>query len=286
MLKVRELSDARIMAGLTTRRIGRPTLYFPVTGSTNDVARQQAEAGAGDGLVVVTDEQTAGRGRLDRTWWAPPGQSLLFSLLLRPRLAAPPAGTGAACAGLPLAHASWLTMCLGLATVEAIEQVTGLRAALKWPNDILLQGRKLAGMLAELAPCPARLDPPRLDYAVLGLGINVNWTAAPPEVAQVAISLAQVLGHPVDRLTLLAAILASTEGWVDRVLAGESPVTAWAGRLATLGQAVAVSTAAGPLHGVAVGVTPEGGLQLRTSNGELLTIWSGDVSAVRAEDSG
>ena len=155
-----DLSAESIAAALITQRLGRPVLYFPRTGSTNDVAHAEAATGALDGLLVIADEQTAGRGRLDRRWWAPPGSSLLMSLLLRPPL--------------PPNQAGQLTMCLGLAAIEGIEAVTGLRPALKWPNDLLLNGRKLGGMLTEL-----RLDGERLAYAVLGLGVNVNMDFEP-----------------------------------------------------------------------------------------------------------
>ena len=152
-----DLSAQAIRSALTTQRVGRPTLYFPNTSSTNDVAHEQAAAGAAEGLLVVADEQTAGRGRLDRAWRAPPGTSLLMSLLLRPPI--------------PTHQAGQLTMCLGLGAVEAIETVTGLQPALKWPNDLVLAGRKLAGMLSEL-----RFDGDRLAYVVLGFGLNALAT--------------------------------------------------------------------------------------------------------------
>ena len=274
-----QLSATSITAALTTRRLGRPTLYFPQIGSTNDVAHERAVAGAAEGLLVLADEQTAGRGRLDRRWWAPAGSSLLMSLLLRPPL--------------PPDQAGQLTMCLGLAAAEGVEVVTGLRPALKWPNDLLLDGRKLGGMLSEL-----RLDGERLAYAVLGLGVNVNvmfdkgrrpeaggdssFVFRPPsDLVDSATSLSMALGHPVDRLALLATILARTEAWYDRLLMGESLHGAWAARLDTLGRRVTVTTAMGVLAGLAVGVTPEGALLVRNDAGREQMVWSGDVSAVR-----
>jgi BirA family biotin operon repressor/biotin-[acetyl-CoA-carboxylase] ligase len=286
-----DLSAEAIAAALTTRRLGRPVLYFPRTGSTNDVAHERAAAGAAEGLLVIADEQTAGRGRLDRRWWAPPGSSLLMSLLLRP--------------ALPPDQAGQLTMCLGLAAVEAIEAVTGLRPALKWPNDLLLDERKLGGMLTDL-----RLEGERLQHAVLGLGVNVNVVfdegrhlhppavaagavtpadqddsslviRPPSELANTAISLSMALGHPVDRLALLAALLACCEGWYERVLAGESPHAAWAARLDTVGRRVTVTTATGGVAGIAVGVTPEGALLVRGDDAVEHVIWSGDVTALR-----
>jgi BirA family biotin operon repressor/biotin-[acetyl-CoA-carboxylase] ligase len=271
-----DLTAEAIAAALTTRRLGRPTLYFPTIGSTNDVAHERAAAGAFDGLLVIADEQTAGRGRIDRRWWSPPGSSLLMSLLLRP--------------ALPPDRAGELTMCLGLAAVEGIEAATGLRPALKWPNDLLLDGRKLGGMLTEL-----RLDGERLAYAVLGLGVNVNvafttsplastltsTSAAPPELADTAIGLSMALGREVDRVALLVAILVRCETWYERVLAGESPHAAWAARLDTLGRRVRVTTTADSVVGVAVGVTPAGALLVRGDDATARVVWSGDVTALR-----
>ena len=274
-----DLSAEAIAAALTTRRLGRPVLYFPRTGSTNDVAHERAAAGAAEGLLVIADEQTAGRGRLDRRWWAPPGSSLLMSLLLRPVL--------------PPDRAGQLTMCLGLAAVEGIEAVTGLRPALKWPNDLLLEDRKLGGMLTEL-----RLEGERLDYAVLGLGVNVNVTfdgrrmtedesnssfvlRPSSDLANTAISLSMVLGHPVDRLALLAALLARCEAWYERALTGESPYAAWAARLDTVGRRVTVATTTGSVAGMAVGVTPEGALLVCDADAAEHVIWSGDVTTLR-----
>ncbi len=264
------LSAAAIAATLITRRLGRPTIFFPSVGSTNDAAHAQAAAGAGDGLLVVADAQTAGRGRLERSWWAPPGACLLMSLLLRPTL--------------PLAQAGQLTMCLGLAAIDGIAQVTGLRVVLKWPNDLLLDGRKLGGMLVEL-----HTTGDRLDYAVLGLGINVNVTfegaaagpQPPPDLLDSAISLQMALGRPVDRLALLAAILARAEAWWEQALAGHSPHAAWAARLDTLGRRVAVALPFGPVVGQAVRVTPEGALVLLDDAGRQHVIWSGDVTTLR-----
>ncbi|HSN75252.1 MAG TPA: biotin--[acetyl-CoA-carboxylase] ligase [Anaerolineae bacterium] len=274
-----DLSAEAIAAALTTRHLGRPVLYFPRTASTNDVAHERAAAGAADGLLVIADEQTAGRGRLDRRWWAPPGSSLLMSLLLRP--------------ALPPDRAGQLTMCLGLAAVEGIEAVTGLHPALKWPNDLLLEDRKLGGMLTEL-----RLNGEQVTYAVLGLGINVNVTfdegrttndenssslvlGPSSDLANTAISLSMILGREVDRLALLAALLARCEVWYERALAGESPHAAWAARLDTVGRRVTVATTTGSVAGMAVGVTPEGALLMRGDDAVEHVIWSGDVTALR-----
>ena len=263
------LSAEAIARARRSARLGQPVIFFERVGSTNDVACRQAVAGAAEGLLIVANEQTAGRGRMGRSWWAPKGASLLFSLLLRPPI--------------PSAHAGRLTMCLGLGAVEGIERVTGLHPALKWPNDLLLDGRKLGGMLAEL-----RATGDKVEYAVLGLGLNVN--AVPPDLAATSISLLTVLGRAVDRVELLAEILARCETWYGRLLAaqeeagsgilavGEPIHLAWAARLDTLGRDVTVNTAGGQLHGRAVGVSPEGALLLEEEGGQIRVVWGGDVT--------
>jgi BirA family biotin operon repressor/biotin-[acetyl-CoA-carboxylase] ligase len=265
-----ELTAEAIARARRTARLGRPVIYFGRVGSTNDVALQQGATGAAEGLLVVADEQTAGRGRMGRSWVAPRGTSLLFSLLLRP--------------AIPSSQAGKLMMCLGLGAVEGIEIVTGLRPALKWPNDLLLEGRKLGGMLAEM-----RTAGDRVEYAVLGLGLNVNIELE----GQAWMSLSTVLGRRTDRVELLAEILARCEAWYDRLAdstatpgddqrtSGEQIHAAWAARLDTLGRYVTVSTPSGEFRGRATGVTSEGALILEAEIGEPRVVWSGDVSILQ-----
>jgi BirA family transcriptional regulator, biotin operon repressor / biotin---[acetyl-CoA-carboxylase] ligase len=244
-----------------SERFGRPVVFYERVGSTNDVASRQAGAGQPEGLLVVADEQTAGRGRMSRSWWSPKGVSLLFSLLLRP--------------SIPATRAGQLMMCLGLGAIEGVERVTGLRPVLKWPNDLLLEDRKLGGMLADL-----RTAGDRVQYAVLGLGLNVNGT--PPDLGAASISLSSVLGRDVDRLGLLVEILARSEVWYGRLLAeaeGEGAIpAAWSARLDTLGRDVTVTTAESQFRGRAVGVSPEGALLVEEENGPIRAIWGGDVT--------
>ncbi len=261
------LSALSIAQALHTRRLGHPVIYLERTGSTNDVVLREAAEGAPEGLLVVADEQTAGRGRQDREWWAPPGTALLMSLLLRPSMAA----------GL----ASQLTMCLGLGAAEGVEQIAGLHPRLKWPNDLLLDGRKLAGMLTEL-----RLSGDQLAFAVLGLGLNVNLDFTSTDLAPFAVSLQMALGHPVERLPLLAAILERCESWYERLLSGESPHAAWSARLETVGRPVVVSLADGTLEGLAVGVNAQGALLVQADDGQVHTVWAGDVSSLRSQTPG
>ncbi|MGC8781478.1 MAG: biotin--[acetyl-CoA-carboxylase] ligase, partial [Anaerolineae bacterium] len=182
---------------------------------------------------------------------------------------------------LPARRAAQLTMCLGLAAVDGIADVTGLAPRLKWPNDLLWEGRKLGGMLTEL-----RLTGEQIEYAVLGLGINVNVrfdlaAAAPTELVATATSLQMATGRPVARAALLAAIVRRCEAWYDRLLAGESLHEAWADRLDTLGREVRISLPTAELQGVAARITPEGALVVRTVAGQEEIVWAGDVYTVR-----
>lgn len=255
-----KLTVEAIKRGLPTRLIGRRVVVYPSIGSTNDEAKRLAETGEPEGTLVIAEGQTAGRGRLQRSWWAPPGTALLMSLIFRPDLA-------------PY-QAQRLTMLCSLAICEAIARTTGLAPAVKWPNDVLLHGRKVCGILTELG-----IEGPRLAYAVVGMGINVNVDfSGAGELASTATSLVQELGHEASRLELLRAILVDIDERYARLRAGESPHAEWAARLATLGQQVIVTTPTEQLSGFATGVDADGTLLLRDENGALHHILAGDVT--------
>ncbi len=259
-----ELSVASIEKGLTTAFMGRRIIYYRSVGSTNDVARELAVQGAPEGTLVIADEQTAGKGRLGRRWLAPPGTSLLMSLLFRPHFLAP-------------RQAQRLTMICSLAVVEAIEAVTDLAAAIKWPNDIVVRNRKAGGILTELG-----IAGERLDYAVVGLGLNVNldWGAleAMGELVAAATSLSQELGREVSRPALLWRILENVESRYRRLRAGELPHGEWASRLITLHNHVTVDTPQGTVEGWAEGVDADGALILRLYDGKRQRVLAGDVT--------
>jgi BirA family biotin operon repressor/biotin-[acetyl-CoA-carboxylase] ligase len=243
------------------RLIGRRVVAYPRVGSTNDEAKRLAEGGEPEGTLVITDEQTAGRGRLQRTWWAPPGTALLMSLIFRPDLAPH--------------QAQRLTMLCSLAVCDAITETTGLAPAVKWPNDVLLHERKVCGILTELG-----IEGQRLVYAVVGMGINVNVDfGGAGELARTATSLSQELGREVSRPELLRAILVGVEERYARLRAEESPHTEWTARLATLGQQVVVTTSTAQISGVAEGVDADGALLLRDEkSGTLRRVLAGDVT--------
>ncbi|HET89714.1 MAG TPA: biotin--[acetyl-CoA-carboxylase] ligase [Chloroflexi bacterium] len=264
------LNLAGLEVALTTQHLGHPLVFLPSTGSTNDVAKELAAQGAPEGTVVAADAQTTGRGRLGRRWSAPPGSSLLCSILFRPTL--------------PLEQAPWLTMLCALALADAVKQTTGLQVALKWPNDVVVPSstrtpswRKLAGILTE-----TEVTGEHLNIVIVGLGCNVN--VAPHHLADLApnaTSLLAEIGQPVERGELLAALLARVEARYARLRAGASPHAEWASRLATLGHAVEATTATGSLTGVAEAVDEHGALLLRTPNGARHRLLSGDVTLAR-----
>jgi len=183
------LTAETILDGLRTEFLGREIVYYETIASTNSVAKALAQQGAVEGTLVVANEQTAGRGRLGRPWLAPRGTCLLFSLILRPDLEA--------------RRVQGLTMICGLGVREAIREATGLQAQLKWPNDIMLRGRKAAGILTEASTTGGRLS-----YVVAGIGLNVNLhvTALPADLN--ATSIGHELGRAVPRVNLLQQILA------------------------------------------------------------------------------
>lgn len=198
---------------------GSPLFYFSSLGSTNDVAARLADSGAGEGTTVAAEAQTSGRGRLGRTWHSPPGAGLYVSVVIRPDSAAAPApgGMPRATPGAPvLSLPAVLTLAAGVALAEAVRETTGLAAQIKWPNDLVFDRRKLAGILAEASALGAVLD-----YVVLGLGVNIRAAKYPPDVAHRATSLEAELGRHVDRGRLFATALAKLSACRESLRRGD-----------------------------------------------------------------
>jgi BirA family transcriptional regulator, biotin operon repressor / biotin---[acetyl-CoA-carboxylase] ligase len=269
----RNLTPEHIQHNPSSAIIGSTIEQYDQASSTNDLIRQQARAGHPEGLVILADEQTAGRGRMGRAWAAPPGSSLLLSLLLRPTW-------------LPPADAFSLTMLAGVALCEAVEQVTPLHAALKWPNDLLLPVRtaggpalrKAAGILSEI-----ELDGDQIGWVVIGIGVNVGWSPAGVvdgrDLAEVATSIGAAVGRPVERLPLLRALLERLDSRYAALRRGDHAelFEHWRDRLAMLGQPVQISLPQGELRGTAEGVDPSGALRVRDEQDALHTVLAGDV---------
>lgn len=251
----------KIAAQLPTKIFGKNTVYFKQITSTNDYLKKILTDNTPEGTLVLTEEQTAGRGRFDRTWVAPPRSSLLTSLLFRPDF-------------LPPAQAQLLTMLCSLAVADAIAEQTGIAVGLKWPNDVVFGGRKLAGILTELG-----IVGEQLDWVIVGMGLNVNidFAAAEPALAKTATSLQMIAGRAIPRGGLLPAYLMQVEKRYDALRRGESPLAEWRSRLETLGKPVRVNTPQGMVSGVAEDVSDSGALLLRREDGRLEEILAGDV---------
>ncbi len=248
-----------VVSRLRLLKVGSEFVYRPVTSSTNDDTRNLALEGAPDGLVVLADEQSHGRGRLGRAWLAPPETCLLLSVLFR--------------RSIPVEQAGQLTMLMGLAALDAIREVAGLEAELKWPNDLMLSGRKVGGILSEV-----QLSGSRLRWAVVGLGLNVNADLSGyPEIADSAISLKDVVGREVDRGALLLVLMRALSVRYTHFLGGEPPVDEWQSHLSTLGREVTVQACRESFQGLAEFVTAEGSLFVRLADGTRREVLAGDV---------
>ncbi len=255
------LSPEKITSGLNTRVIGRRVICYPSLPSTQQAVRKEASQGAPEGTVIIADEQTAGRGRLGRAWLSPEG-SVSVSVLLYPDIA-----------GLP-----YLIMIASLAVARSIEAATGLKARLKWPNDVLVNGRKVSGILIETS-----LKGKAVDYAVIGMGININVDmTAFPEIAATATSLSTELGSSVSRLGMVRRLLVELDGLYKAPR--QAVYEEWRSRLDTLGRQVCVVSGDDTQYGRAENVAADGSLLLRRDDGSLTRILAGDVSLRDAAD--
>ncbi len=249
------LSAAAITGNLKTRFIGQRAIYEPSVTSTMGVARREAEQGATEGTVIVAGEQTAGRGRLQRTWVSPPG-SVSLSVILHPHVDRLP----------------YLIMVASLAVVYSIEAVTGLKPVIKWPNDVLINGKKVCGILIE-----NKVRGGTVQHAIIGIGVNVNLKMADfPEFQPMATSLFDELCRKVSRLTLIRALLVEME---RLYLSPPGAVyEEWRDRLVTLGKRVSVRWGDTEYDGVAESVDRNGCLLVRQPDGNLVKGVAGDAS--------
>ncbi len=246
--------------GLRTRSFGRKVYAFGSIDSTNNCARAMANAWAPEGPMVIAEYQTAGRGRLGRSWISSAEESLTFSVVLRP-------GSGAGALNL-------LPLLAGVAVAEAIREVAGVDVECKWPNDLLIEGRKVCGILFEGA-----LREEGLDFVVAGIGINVNQKEFPQELSGTATSLRLACGKEFRREDLLRAVLQNFErlyrtGRDDQF---SSIPRLWAAHARMLGKPLEVRSNGSTLAGVALRIAPDGGLVISTGAGEQ-TLYAGDVT--------
>ncbi len=260
LLEIPDALNAAVVTPLLAGGFGKPYHYRRSLKSTNDTAKTLAHAGAPEGTVVVAEEQTGGRGRRGRFWYSPPG-GLWFSLILHPKI--------------PPAEVNSLSLVLSLAVAEGLERLTGARPSLKWPNDVLLRGRKVGGILTEISS-----EADQVHFVVAGIGVNVNFTSFPPDIEPTATSLQAQTGGAVCRPRLFSAVLVSLEDnyrlWCEK---GFPPFRkAYKERIDLLGKRVSAANPTGTLNGLAWDIDGDGRLVLRLPNGEETRLSTGEVT--------
>lgn len=250
---------------LGTATVGSRIKYFEEIGSTADEARQLAARGVPDGMVLAADSQTAGRGRMERSWVTPPGEAVALSVIFYPDFTPPQ---------VPL-----LGLATSLAVKQAVAEVTGLEASLKWPNDIYLGGRKIGGVLVEMS---AEID--RVNWVVVSTGINVNNRFRGTALEATATSIREQAGHEVSRLDIAVAFLTRLDAYYTRGLSGkatEAIRSDFAAADILQGERVTVRTPAGEVIGAATGIDGDGRLLLREDGGDTRALFSGEATLAR-----
>lgn len=257
------IAEEEIASRLKTERMGKKICYFSIIDSTNQYAKRIGEDGAPEGTLVIADEQTAGKGRSGRHWVTPPKTAIAFTLLLRPTL--------------PPSRISMVTLVMGLAVCNAIQDLYHLPVGIKWPNDVVIEGRKICGILTEMS---AEMD--GVHYIVIGVGINTNLTTFPDEIRDVATSLQLQLGHPVDRAEVLCRVIELFEQYYEKFEKDgdlRELQEIYNEELLNLNERVRVLDPKGEYTGTALGIDPEGQLLVRRDDtGEVVKVWSGEVS--------
>ncbi len=255
-------TQSEISSRMRTRWAGKTVYFYESTGSTNAQARKLAEEGAPHGSLIVTDMQTAGRGRRGRSWCSPAGFNIYFSLLLRPDFAPD--------------KAAMLTLVMAHAVAGAIAEETGVLAGIKWPNDIVIDGKKVCGILTEMT-----VEQDDIRYVVIGTGINVRRQDFPPEVADKAICLDEACGRKVERSRLLAAVMKAFEEDYEAVEREGSlaPLKdSYEGMLLNRDREVCVLDPKGEYRGIARGIADTGKLLVELADGRMRVVSAGEVS--------
>jgi BirA family transcriptional regulator, biotin operon repressor / biotin---[acetyl-CoA-carboxylase] ligase len=246
-----------IQKNMDTRFIGQKILYFPSLESTMEAAKREATWGTEAGTVIVTDEQTAGRGRLNRTWYSPKG-GLAFSVILRPNIE----------------YLPFMVMLASLAVTYGIQTITGLKPQIKWPNDVLINEKKVCGILIE-----NDIRKNVLRHTVIGIGINVNMHLPDyPLIAPFATSLSDQMGKEVSRPNMLRQVLIEMDKLYQLLPESDTIQAQWQNHMISLGQVVQVNSGDHIYSGVAESVTRDGSLMLRLKNGSLMKVIAGDVN--------
>ena len=245
-----------------TTWLAKNLFFYEETGSTNDDIKKMANESAQDGTLVVADTQTAGRGRRGRIWISPKGESIYMSLLLRPKC-------------IPN-QASALTLVMALAVTEAMEELVPGKSGIKWPNDIVMNGKKVCGILTEM-----NLEQNTIDYVVIGVGINVNQSLFDEEIAITATSIALELGEKIDRTELIGRILYYFEqeyAEFEKTYDLTNHAERYNQYLLNKDRQVCVLDPKGDYKGLALGINPQGELLVKCQNGEIAEVYAGEVS--------
>lgn len=248
-----------------TQLIGKKIHVFDQLDSTNSEAYRIAREGGEEGELVISDRQLRGKGRLNRTWFSPPGVNLYVSIILRPLI--------------DLRNAPFITLMAAVATAQAVKEISGLRPRIKWPNDLLISDKKVAGLLNEM-----RGKAGKVDFIILGIGINVNMTLEmmPEEIRSLATSLREELGYEVSRAGILKVLTREVERGYQALLTGETGriLRQWEDFSQMVGRLVEMKSFDEVIRGKVEGIDPDGSLILRAPDGSERKIIAGDVSSL------
>ncbi|PLT34896.1 biotin--[acetyl-CoA-carboxylase] ligase [Bacillus sp. V5-8f] len=260
--KPEKVTANEIQLGLSTEIFGKNVHYEETVDSTQKIAHRLAGSGVPEGTLVVAEEQTFGKGRLSRSWYSPKYTGIWMSLILRPNI--------------PFQQAPQLTLLAAVAVVQGIEEATELMPGIKWPNDILINGKKVTGILTEL-----QAEADRIHSVIIGIGINVNQKPGdfPEELLEKASSLYIESGHPVSRAKLIQHILKKMENLYKLYLEqGFAPIKVlWESYAVSLGKEIKASTLTETIIGTALGITDEGVLLVEGQDGQIHRIYSADI---------
>ncbi len=254
------MNSNEIQSSLTTNLFGRNLIYMSTVDSTNQKAKLLIKEGAISGTVIIADEQTAGRGRLNRIWVSEPGKNLLFSVIIKPTIANEQIGL--------------ISLYAGLAVAKAIEETLQIKPVCKWPNDLLLGKKKFCGVLSE-----AIFDDNELKGIVVGIGINVNQLNFPEEIREKTTSLKKELGREIDRFKVLNCVLNKMEYYYNKIQKGSINliIKEWVHYTTIFGKKISVKQNREEIRGIALRLAEDGGLVISTAKGEL-KILAGDVT--------
>ena len=256
------LNEAELISGLDCEWIGKSIYYYSKTDSTNNCIKRLAEKGEKHGTLAVADLQEAGKGRRGRGWFSPPGTGIWMSLLLRPEFEPE--------------CASMLTLVAAMAVASAVRDIVGLEAGIKWPNDIVVNGKKICGILTEMS-----VEADYINYIVCGIGINVNHTEFPEDISSTATSLAIEKGMTLNRMTIIADVCRNFEKYYAMFLETRdmtSFIEEYNNILVNRNSEVRVLDPKGQWCGMALGINPKGELMVEKEDGSITEVYSGEVS--------